>query len=93
MADVKVRDGLACPRCPEGPFKNRAGLGAHMSARHGVKLNGSKAGGGQHRRKQRLTHEVIATIKDQRVTLVLSQDEMRDLLVKHPEALIDSLMD
>lgn len=92
MSDVKVRDGLACPRCPEGPFKNRAGLGAHMAAKHGVRLDGSRANG-QHRRKGRLTHEVIATIKDQQVTLTLSQDEMRDLLVKHPEALIDSLME
>ena len=92
MAEVEMRDELSCTRCPAGPFKARSGLGAHMVAKHGVRLDGTPAPAGNRRRKTKLTHEVVASIKGQEITLRLDDAELRKLLEEHATSVVDSLL-
>lgn len=88
MSKVQVTEGLKCPECDHTPFRNKAGLGAHMSAIHRLRLDGTPA----KRRTPRTTPEIVLIVKGHKVALPLSDNEIRQLLVNHPEAAADALL-
>lgn len=88
-----IVEGLACDHCDHGPFKTRAALGSHTSAKHGLTLDGRQA---PKRRKNRPTRDTIypATLSLGRrnITVPLSEEQVRGLLAEHPEAMLDAML-
>lgn len=93
---AQMDDSLRCSWCPKGPFKNRAGLGAHMARIHGVKLTGEVANKPSRTTRKGASPSVSLVIRDGEleldIGLHMSERDLRGLLKEHSEELIDSLV-
>ena len=94
MASATVVEGLKCDHCDHDPFRTRAALGSHVSAKHGLTLDGRKAPKRKSRRNGTTGPTYTATLHLGRrnVDVALTTAQVRQILADHPEAMLEAML-
>lgn len=89
-----IVEGLKCDHCDHDPFKTRAALGSHVSAKHGLTLDGRKAPKRKSRRNDTTGPTYTATLHLGRrnVDVALTLSQVRAILADHPEDVLDAML-
>lgn len=89
-----VVEGLACEYCSHEPFKTKAALGSHTSAKHGKTLDGHDAPPrkGRAARRNGVDYQAVLQLGRRTITVTLKEAEIRKLLSAHPEAMLDAML-
>lgn len=86
---------LRCLACDRG-FRNRAGLGSHVARKHGIRLDGTPAEYEGRRRKdftdQREVLRITVHSGELSIDFEVDAEEVRSLLSRHSDELIDSIV-
>lgn len=94
MSSATVVEGLKCDHCDHDPFRTRAALGSHVSAKHGLTLDGRKAPTRKSRRNGSTEPAYTATLHLGRrnVDVELTKAQVRAILADHPEDVLDAML-